>query len=211
MSVLTRVHLVRHGEVENPGGVLYGRLPGFGLSGRGVAMAQAAEAALVGHDVALVWSSPLDRAVQTAEPIASAHDLDVVTDERLVEPWNTFEGLTFGVGDGSLLRPTHWAALRNPFRPSWGEPYVEVAARMLAAVADARDKATGREAVLVSHQLPIWVARRAVEGRRLWHRPDRRVCALASITTFVYDGEQVLRVEYVEPAGAAGRQRAKGA
>jgi broad specificity phosphatase PhoE len=207
----TTVHLVRHGEVENPDGILYGRIPGFRLSAAGRSMAEAAAKALAGRDVVLVRSSSLDRAVETAEPIAAEYNLPVEIDERLIEPSNVFEGLTFGVGDGSLLRPTHWVQLRNPFRPSWGEPYAEVAARVLEAVADARDKVAGHEAVLVSHQLPIWVARRAVEGRRLWHRPDRRLCALASVTTFVYRGDEVAHVEYFEPAGLAGRQRAHGA
>ena len=207
----TIVHLVRHGEVRNTDGVLYGRLPGFGLSEAGRSMATAAATALAGRNVVLVRSSPLQRAQETAEPIAADYDLDVETDERLIEPWNIFEGLTFGVGDGSLLRPSHWPALRNPFRPSWGEPYAEIAARVLEATSDACAKAAGHEAVLVTHQLPIWIARRAVEGRRLWHRPDRRMCALASVTSFVYRGEEIVRVEYREPAGAAGRQRTKSA
>ena len=205
------MHLVRHGEVENPEGVLYGRIPGFRLSVAGQSMARAAAGSLSGRDVVLVRSSPLDRAVETAEVIAAEFNLPVEPDERLIEPWNVFEGLTFGVGDGSLLRPGHWVQLRNPFRPSWGEPYTEIARRVHAAVADARDKASGHEVVLVSHQLPIWVARRAAEGRRLWHRPDRRLCALASVTSLVYRGDEVDRVEYHEPAGLAGRQRAHGA
>jgi broad specificity phosphatase PhoE len=203
--------LVRHGEVDNPTGVLYGRLPGFVLSEAGASMARSAARALDGHDIALVMSSPLDRAMETAVPIAERHHLDVTVDDRLIEPWNIFEGLTFGVGDGSLLRPGHWPQLRNPFRPSWGEPYVEIAERVLAAMADARQKVAGHEAALVSHQLPIWVARRAIEGRRLWHRPDRRLCALSSISSVVYRGDEVDHIEYREPAGAAGRQRTKSA
>jgi len=207
----TVVHLVRHGEVDNAEGILYGRLPGFHLSTSGRAMAQAAADALAGRDVAVLRSSPLERAVETAEPIAAAYQLDAITDDRLIEPWNVFEGLTFGVGDGSLLRPRHWWQLRNPFRPSWGEPYTELAARMHDAIDDARQKAAGREAVLVTHQLPIWVTRRAFEGRRLWHRPDRRLCALASVTTLVFRGDDVTTIDYREPAGLAGRQRAHGA
>jgi broad specificity phosphatase PhoE len=211
VSERTVVSLVRHGEVDNPTGVLYGRLPGFRLSAAGEAMAKTVAAALVGRDVRLVVSSPLERAVQTAEPIAAQFGLDVQIDERLIESSNHFEGLTFGVGDGALRRPANWRQLYNPFRPSWGEPYTEIAARVLAACADARTKATGGEAVLVSHQLPIWVTRRAVEGRRLWHRPDRRECALASITSFEYDGDRIVAVRYEEPAGAAGRSRVGGA
>jgi broad specificity phosphatase PhoE len=207
----TVVTLVRHGEVDNPTGVLYGRLPGFRLSAAGEAMAKTAAAALAGRDVRVVISSPLERAVQTAEPIAAQFGLDVQIDERLIESSNHFEGMTFGVGDGSLRHPGNWSKLYNPFRPSWGEPYAEVAARVLAACADARKQAAGGEAVLVSHQLPIWITRRAVEGRRLWHRPDRRECALASITSFDYDDGRIVAVRYEEPAGAAGRSRVGGA
>jgi broad specificity phosphatase PhoE len=207
----TVVHLVRHGEVDNPTGVLYGRLPGFRLSRAGEEMALAAARALAGHDIRLVRSSPLERAVQTAEPIAAEFGLEPETDERLIESENVFEGKTFGVGDGALRRPGNLRHVYNPFRPSWGEPYTEIAARVLAACADARDRVAGAEAALVSHQLPIWVARRAAEGRRLWHRPDRRECALASITSFVYEGDELARVDYREPAGASGRSRVGGA
>jgi broad specificity phosphatase PhoE len=207
----TVVHLVRHGEVYNPDGVLYGRLPGFRLSDAGEAMAVQAAEALKGRDVTVVRSSPLERAVQTAAPIAAEFGVAPTTDDRLIESENFFEGKTFGVGDGSLKNPSVWRHLWNPFRPSWGEPYAEVAARVLAAVADARDAAAGHEAVLVSHQLPIEVTRRKVEGSHLFHRPDRRKCALASITSLVYDDDQIVRVDYSEPAGESGRHRVGGA
>jgi broad specificity phosphatase PhoE len=207
----TVVHLVRHGEVHNPTGVLYGRLPGFLLSAAGEKMAVLAAEALAGRDVTVVRSSPLERAVQTAAPIAAEFGVTPTTDDRLIESANYFEGKTFGVGDGSLRRPSVWIQLRNPFRPSWGEPYVEVAKRVADAVADARDAAEGHEAVLVSHQLPIEIGRRFLQGRTLWHRPDRRQCALASITSVVYDGDQIVRIDYSEPAGDAGRRRVGGA
>jgi broad specificity phosphatase PhoE len=207
----TVIHLVRHGEVDNPAGVLYGRLPGFALSELGRKMALQARDALVGRDVTVVRSSPLERAVQTAEPIAAEFGITPTTDDRLIESSNFFEGKTFGVGDGSLRNPSVWRHLWNPFRPSWGEPYAEVAARMLAAIADARDAAAGHEAVLVSHQLPIEVVRRSLEGQHLWHRPDRRRCALASITAVRYDGDRLLGIDYLEPAGESGRRRVGGA
>jgi broad specificity phosphatase PhoE len=207
----TVIHLVRHGEVDNPAGVLYGRLPGFALSELGRKMALQARDALIGRDVTVVRSSPLERAVQTAEPIAAEFGITPTTDDRLIESSNFFEGKTFGVGDGSLRNPSVWRHLWNPFRPSWGEPYAEVAARMLAAIADARDAAAGHEAVLVSHQLPIEVVRRSLEGQHLWHRPDRRRCALASITAVRYDGDRLLGIDYMEPAGESGRRRVGGA
>ncbi|MDQ1684059.1 MAG: hypothetical protein QOC82_796 [Frankiaceae bacterium] len=202
----TIVHLVRHGEVYNPDHVLYGRLPGFRLSEAGERMAEQAAAALTGRDIQLARSSPLERAVQTMEPIAATLGLTPGVDERLIESANVFEGTR-----DAWRRPANWRHLRNPTRPSWGEPYTHVAARMLAAAADARDAIRAAEAVLVSHQLPIWVARLAAQQQRLWHRPDRRECALGSITSLVYDGDAIVRVDYSEPAGAAGRRTIGGA
>jgi broad specificity phosphatase PhoE len=200
------VHLVRHGEVANPHHILYGRLPGFHLSESGRRMAKAAADFLAGRDVIVLRSSPLERALESAEPIAAEFGLPVVIDDRLIEAANHFEGLSFGVGDGALRQPRHWQYLRNPFRPSWGEPYAEVAARMLAAVRDAAAAARGHEAVCVSHQLPIWVARSSVTGRRLWHDPRRRECALGSVTSLTLDGDRVTGVSYHEPSGHRQRR-----
>jgi broad specificity phosphatase PhoE len=205
---LTTVHLVRHGEVANPDGVLYGRIPGFGLSEDGQMMAKAAADFMAGRDVRLLKSSPLERAVQTAEPIAAQLGLAIEVDDRLIEPWNHFEGLKVSVGDGAAFAPRHWMALRNPFRPSWGEPYVDVAARVLAAARDAAEAALGHEAICVSHQLPIWVARRSIERKRLWHDPRRRQCALGSVTSLTYAGGKFVSVSYFEPSGSAGARSA---
>jgi broad specificity phosphatase PhoE len=196
----TVVHLLRHGEVENPRGVIYGRIPGFGLSEDGRMMAKAAADYLAERDVVAIFTSPLERARETAEPLSERFRLDPIVDDRLIEPWNHFEGLVFGVGDGSLRRLEHWWYLRNPLKPSWGEQYRLIAVRMLAAMRDARDAARGHEAVCVSHQLPIWVTRRSVEGKRLWHHPSNRECALASVTSFTFSGDTITDVKYAEPA-----------
>lgn len=207
----TTVHLLRHGEVFNPEGVLYGRLPGYRLSTTGEAMAMAAAEWFVGKDVTHLVSSPLERAQQTAAPIAEALALPVGTDDRLIEAGNAFEGLRVGVGDGALRSPKHWWKLRNPFQPSWGEPYVEIAARMLAAVEAARDAARGHEAVLVSHQLPIWTVRLHLEGRRYVHDPRKRQCGLASVTSLTYEGDRFAGLAYAEPAGATDPDAVPGA
>ena len=217
--VATTVHLLRHGEVHNPTGILYGRLPGYRLSTRGQAMAATVAEHLAGvaggrrRDVTVVIASPLERAQQTAAPVGTAFGLPVGTDDRLIEAANHFEGMTVGVGPGSLLHPGHWPYLRNPFTPSWGEPYAELAARMLAAVGAARAAARGHEAVLVSHQLPIWIARLALEHRHLWHDPRRRQCALGSLTSLHYDDDQLVGIGYREPAAAllAGASTVAGA
>lgn len=202
----TIVHLVRHGEVENPNRVLYGRVAGFHLSQAGQAMAKAAADYLAGRGITVLKSSPLERAVQTAAPIGAELGLETEIDERLIEPWNHFEGMRFGVGDGALRQVRHWYALRNPFRPSWGEPYAEVVARMLAATKDAAREANGHEAVCVSHQLPIWVTRRSIEGRHLWHDPRRRQCALGSVTSVFFAGDRPIGVHYATPSGTVTGQ-----
>ena len=207
----TTVHLLRHGEVHNPAGVLYGRLPGFRLSDDGLKMAHDAAEALQGRDIAAVVASPLQRAQETARPTAELFGLPIHTDDRLIESGNYFEGMTVGVGDGAFKDPKHWPQLRNPFTPSWGEAYIEIAGRMLAAAEAARDRALGHEAVCVSHQLPIWTVRRYVEGRKLWHRPDRRQCGLASLTSITWLDDRIVTVTYSEPAGAAARRPGAGA
>ena len=207
----TRVHMLRHGEVHNPGGVLYGRLPGFGLSESGLKMAERVAGRLAGRDIVHLVSSPLQRARETAAPLAAALDLPVTIDERLLESTSQFEGMRVAVGDGALRSPRNWLKLRNPVRPSWGEPYKEIAARMFAAAEAARDAAQGHEAICVSHQLPIWTLRSSLEGRRLWHDPRNRECGLASVTTLVYAGDRLLRVEYAEPAGPTPSNAIPGA
>ncbi|MFF5505995.1 histidine phosphatase family protein [Streptomyces roseolus] len=197
---ITVVHLMRHGEVHNPDGVLYGRRAGYHLSELGRRMADRVAESLAERDITRVVASPLERAQETATPIAKSHGLDLVTDERLIEAANVFEGKTFGVGDGALRRPANWRHLTNPFQPSWGEPYIEQVVRMMAALDAAKDAARGHEAVLVSHQLPIWIVRSFVERRRLWHDPRRRQCTLASLTSFTYKGDKIVSVGYSEPA-----------
>jgi broad specificity phosphatase PhoE len=208
------LHFVRHGEVFNPDKVLYGRLPGFRLSDRGEAQAELAAEFFTGRDIGYLVSSPLERAQQTARPIAALLDLPVEIDERLIEAANEFEGRHIAGGNGIaelLGNPRNWNHLRNPLRPSWGEPYEQIAHRMLAAGLSARDKAAGREAVCVSHQLPIVALRRYVEGLRLAHDPRKRQCALASVTTLHFIDDVVVRVEYAEPAGATDPHAVPGA
>jgi broad specificity phosphatase PhoE len=199
----TIVHLLRHGEVHNPDGVLYGRLPNFGLSQLGHEQAAKVAAALAGHDVRLIVASPLQRAQETAAPVAQEHGLEISTDPDLIEAANSFEGLKVAAGDGALRNPRYWWRLRNPLKPSWGEPFAEIAVRMASAVEKARISAAGHEAVLVSHQLPVWTARLSALGQRLWHDPRKRQCSLASLTSLVFDGDQLVDVVYSEPAGTS--------
>jgi broad specificity phosphatase PhoE len=197
----TVVHLVRHGEVFNPAGLLYGRLPDYHLSDLGREMALAVAADLQGRDITHLRCSPLERAQETMEPLASALELPVSTDDRVIEADNRLQGLKVTLG--ALVRnPKTWWLFRNALKPSWGEPYGEIVARMRLALRDAADAAAGHEAVIVSHQLPIWMARRDAEGRRLFHDPRRRECRLASVTSFTYLDGRLSSVGYREPAAA---------
>lgn len=186
--------------MHNPEKVLYGRLPDFHLSDLGRQMADMAAVALTENDVTVVTASPLERAQETAAPIAASHGLTVRTDDRLIEAGNVFEGQRVSVGDGVLRQPRTWKHLWNPFTPSWGEPYVEVAERMRGAIDSAREQALGHEAVLVSHQLPVWIARLDAEQRRFWHDPRSRQCSLASLTSLAFDDDRLVAVTYTEPA-----------
>ena len=198
MTEMTVVHLLRHGEVHNPEHVLYGRLPGYHLSANGRMMAVAAADFFAGRPVAAVFASPLERAQETAQPVAERLGLTIATDDRLIESANVLEGKSVSLAS-LALNPLNWRYLWNPFRPSWGEPYAQVAARVHQVVDRAREASRGREAVCVSHQLPIWVTRLAAEHKRLWHNPSSRQCAVGSVTSLTFDGDQLTGVSYTVP------------
>ena len=198
MAEITVVHLLRHGEVHNPKHVLYGRLPGYHLSANGRMMAVAAADYFEGRPVAAVFASPLERAQETAQPVAARLERQIITDDRLIESGNVLEGKSVSLAS-LAANPLNWKYLWNPFRPSWGEPYTEVVTRVRQVIDRARDAARGQEAVCVSHQLPIWVSRLAAEHRRLWHNPNSRQCALGSVTSLTFDGDELRGVSYAVP------------
>jgi broad specificity phosphatase PhoE len=187
--------------VFNPDRVLYGRIPGFGLSELGKLMAKESADSKIGHPITRLYASPLQRTQESAAPWSKNFGLDINTDDRLIEPWNDFEG-TAGFGAKALRNPRLWPKLRNPFKPSWGEPYVSIAARMLDVIGDAWTATESGEVALVSHQLPIWTVHRELLGERLFHDPRRRRCALSSITTLRREGESFIEVDYQDPAAA---------
>lgn len=197
---MTTIHLVRHGKVENPGGVIYGRMPGFRLSELGHRQAEAAAEHLKDHDLGAVWASPLERAQETAGTIAAVHGIGVVTDERLIESDTTLEGI------GRTLKaffrsPRHWWRLRNPFLPSWGEPFSEIRKRMVAAIDDAVEAAGGGEVVIVSHQTPVVVARMALARNYAppWMGLARSPCHTGSISTLVIEDGRLVASSYFAP------------
>ena len=196
-----RVHVIRHGEVENPEKILYGRQPGWRLSQRGQEMAEVIGQWSKPLDLGALHVSPLQRAQETAAPISRVHGIPITTDEKLIEAANIFEGKKFELGGGVLRHPAAWKHLYNPWKPSWGEPYEEQISRMLAAIFDAKKAAGTKDAIVVSHQLPIWILRSAIEGRRLLHDPRKRECTLASVTSVHFDEDGMISgTSYSEPA-----------
>ena len=195
------IHLVRHGEVFNPDGVLYGRIEGFGLSELGHRMAAVSAESLAGRDITALYASPLQRAQESAAPWSERFGLPITTEPRIIEPTNAFEG-SVKMGPKVILKPSSWKYLVNPFAPSWGEAFTSVEARMLAAIDDAWAAADGGEVVMVSHQMPIVMVARSVTGQKLWHDPRKRRCSLSSITTLRRDGDRFVEVDYQEPAKA---------
>ncbi|MBS2939651.1 histidine phosphatase family protein [Nocardioides sp. J2M5] len=202
MGTQTIVHLLRHGEVHNPRGVLYGRMDGFHLSDLGRRMAERIADSIGDRDIVHMRTSPLERARETGAPLAAVLGLEPVVDPRVIESGSKFQGVSFGAGARTFLKnPGLLRHMYNPMKPSWGEPYDEIAGRMLAAVHDARDAAIGHEAVVVSHQLPIWTTRLFLEKRSYLHHPKNRQCTLCSLTSIVFDDERMVQVRYSEPAG----------
>jgi broad specificity phosphatase PhoE len=192
------VHLVRHGEVENPRGIIYGRLPGYHLSERGKRQARAAAERLEDRDIGAVWASPMERAQETAEPIAEAHGIEVVTDERLNESLTKVEGagsnwLSF------LASPKHWWSFRNPLTPSWGESFTDIRDRMLSAIEEALATASSRDLVVVSHQTPVLVARLALARSRLPPWLALSSCSTGSVSTLVLEDGRVASSSYFAP------------
>jgi broad specificity phosphatase PhoE len=207
----SRLHLVRHGEVFNPKGVLYERLEGFELSDLGHEMAAAAakELANQGRRVSRLLASPLTRTQQSAVPIAKEFGLQVETEPRVIEPWNKFRGLKLGAS-ALIRRPSLILNLHNPTRPSWGEPFVEIAERMKQAAFDIWHDTDQGDVVIVSHQLPIWMLYRSSQGLKLPHDPRDRRCSLSSITSFeLVDGE-LREVGYLEPGLELGAKAVDG-
>jgi len=197
----TRIHLVRHGEVHNPDGVLYGRLPNFSLSELGHQMASQSADYLKnsGAHITRLISSPLQRTMQSAKPIAERFHIPIETEEMIIEPTNVFEGKT--VNARTLVKnPKFLFKLYNPYKPSWGEPFAVIRDRMVKAMKRAWDETETGEVAMVSHQLPIWVVHRYSKGEKLHHDPRSRRCELSSITSFVFDNGELREIDYQDPS-----------
>ncbi len=194
---------MRHGEVHNPRRVLYGRLPGYGLSEAGRRMARQAAQYVdgLGRPIGALVSSPLQRTRESSEPFTELLGMDPVIDERVIEPTNVFEGQRMS---RALLNPLSWRYLARPEIPSWGEPYAQIVDRMQEAMREIWTRTEAGDVVIVSHQLPIWVTHLAVAGLPTRHDPRVRRCALSSVTSFELVGDVWRETDYAEPASTAG-------
>ena len=212
----TTIHFVRHGKVHNPDHLLYERLPDFHLSDRGLRMAQATGAYLASNPatatIAAVYSSPLDRTRETAGAIIDAlnqvradrgeRPLQLVTDERIIEAYNEFRGKRIGHGEGALWRNGNWRLVMNLWKPSWGETYASIAARVGAFAQEKARQHAGEQIVVVSHESPIWSYRHQLETGHPEHWMFLRHTALASVTSITYDSDtgDVTDITYADPA-----------
>lgn len=173
-------------------------------------MAELAAAELVrresadGRRISRIVSSPLERAQESASPISAAFGLPVELSDGLIEASSRLEGGQFSMSLAILAKPQAWRYLVNPLRPSWGEAFSDVADRMTTEMSAALDSADGGDVVMVSHQLPIWMAHRVAVGKPLFHDPRKRRCALSSITTFERRGNRMVEIGYTDPVAAAG-------
>lgn len=161
------VHLVRHGEVHNPDHVVYAALPGFALSGLGRAQAKEAARYLGARPIVAVWSSPLQRALETAEGVASRCGLPISVDPDLVE-WALL-GRWAGVAwdDVPSTHPGELEAyLDDPSRlPFADETLRSLAARVSGAIRRIDAAHRDGDVVVVGHQDPVQAARLALTGR----------------------------------------------
>ena len=212
----TTIHFVRHGKVENPGHLLYERLPGFHLSEVGVRMAQATAHYIAVspqlNTVSAIYSSPLERTRETAGEILTAlnevreargeEPLELTTDERIIEARNEFRGTRIGHGEGALWKPRNLKLVRNLWTPSWGESYRSIAARVQDFALEKVHEYPGEQIVVVTHESPIWSYRHMLETGHPEHNMLLRKTALASVTSITYDSEtgKVLSITYADPA-----------
>lgn len=203
----TTIHFVRHGEVENPNHVLYERLPGFHLSARGVRMARATAQYIATvpqmRGISAIYSSPLERTQETAQQIASALQIGpIILDKRLIEAENNFRGKRIGYGEGALWKNNNWKLVSNLWKPSWGESYKSIAARVGDFAREQVKNHPGEQIVAVTHESPIWSYRHLLETGHSEHNMLLRKTALASITSITYDcaNMNVLSITYVDPA-----------
>lgn len=193
------IYLVRHGRVANPGNLVYARLPGFGLDEVGEQQARQVAEYLGSRPVGSIWSSPPERTLRTATPLADRLRLPIKVDPELTEwrltdrwqghPWSGLPRLFPGELEAYLNHPT-----RLDYAT---ESLSDLAARMEQAVRRICELEPSGEVVVFSHQDPVQAARLSLTGRDLSElqldKPGH-----ASVIT-LQPGNPWQEIEYWEP------------
>jgi broad specificity phosphatase PhoE len=178
----TTIHLIRHCEVQNSEHVIYGRLPGFYLCSRGLYQAEKLHEYFENANISAIITSPLERAMQTAE-IISDNNIPIIIEKDILEAdYRKWEGIRADKRDSKDVL----LYIENPDKAHLGETLAQIEKRMRRAIESAINNYKGKKIVMVSHADPIIVARLSYEGRLL---TDVNKCEVrnASITTLVFD------------------------
>jgi len=198
--LLTRIHFVRHGMVHNPQGVFYGRLPRYSLSAEGRRQAEAAARWLADRPVAVLYSSPMLRARQTAQAIATLHPgLRVRIWQLLNEVHVPIQGRP--LAEGIALGWDLYTGNQPPH-----ESVEDILRRMLHFVSEVRERHAGQEVVAVTHGDPIgflmlWAQRRPVtaENKGPLYLNYLAVGSITTLTFAAASGEETPGLEYTVP------------
>ena len=149
--VTTTFHLVRHAAHDRVGSVLCGRMPGVSLGELGREQARRLSARFAAEAVAAIHSSPLERARETAEPIAARLGQSVAVNEGLTEiDFGAWSGRGFGDLDGDPAWAA-WNGARAMNRPPGGESMLEAQTRIVRAIEALHEAHRDGAVVLVSH------------------------------------------------------------
>ena len=199
---MTTVYLVRHSDVENPRSVLYGHLDGFPLSEVGRRRAQALADRLSDSGISRIISSPLARAVETANIIAGRlpSPVEVETDPELREAEFSryLQGVRYWMVP--LLRPRWYLHKLRRGMVAGDEAITDLGGRILAVARRAVAQTPDRQIVLVSHADPLQAAWILLDGRP--HNEAemyRKAVDRAGLLKVLFDGDQALSWEYQPP------------
>ena len=198
-TTATRLYLARHCDVENPEHVLYGHLPGFGLSRKGIAQAHAMGRFLAATPVRQIYTSPLERATQTAGIVASyLHDVPVETTPDLTEA--RFGLYVQGVHPRDIpwRRPLWWVHMVWPGLLPNDESVADMAERVQRQLLRLLRDHPGDGGVCISHGDPIQAFWVQADGRPPYAL-HRLQCAKGGMLVLDYDGTNLRNLEYWAP------------
>ena len=192
MTENTTIHFIRHGMVENPEDVYYGRLPGFRLSLQGIQQAQATAKVIRQYQIAAVFSSPLERAIETAkEIIKQLEKIEIQLSELLLEANTPFEGEPI-----INLVARNWDVYTGNAYPY--EQPCDVFERGMEFVRIVRKEYQGQQVVAITHGdviafLIAWALGQPItnEQKQAIHQD---YLGYASITSFVFESDPVNEV-----------------